>query len=86
MQIQMRKGLKKKKRINWNDSKYYDTEKQSNFDLENSQNKLDSEINKVKQLIKENMNNEALIAIEEFKKIINFYAESYSKNQNIKIY
>ena len=66
------------------DSKYYDTEKQSNFDLENSQNKLDSEINKVKQLIKENMNNEALIAIEEFKKIINFYAESYSKNQNIK--
>ena len=66
------------------DSKYYDTEKQSNFDLENSQNKLDSEINKVKQLIKENMNNEALIAIEEFKKMINFYAESYSKNQNIK--
>jgi chromosome segregation protein len=66
------------------DSKYYDTEKQSNFDLENSQNKLDSEINKVKQLIKDNMNNEALIAIEEFKKIINFYAESYSKNQNIK--
>ena len=66
------------------DSKYYDTEKQSNLDLENSQNKLDSEINKVKQLIKENMNNEALIAIEEFKKIINFYAESYSKNQNIK--
>ena len=66
------------------DSKYYDTEKQSNLDLENSQNKLDSEINKVKQLIKENMNNEALIAIEEFKKMINFYAESYSKNQNIK--
>ncbi len=66
------------------DSKYYDTEKQSNFDLENSQNKLDSEINKLKQLIKDNMNNEALIAIEEFKKIINFYAESYSKNQNIK--
>ena len=25
-----------------------------------------------------------LLAIEEFKKIINFYAESYSKNQNIK--
>ena len=66
------------------DSKYYDTEKQSNLDLEKSQNKLDSEINKVKQLIKENLNNEALLAIDEFKKTINFYAESYSKNQNIK--
>ena len=66
------------------DSKYYDTEKQSNLDLENSKNKLDSEIDKVKQLINENKNNEAILAIEDFKNIINSYAESYSKNQNIK--
>ena len=66
------------------DSKYYDTEKQSNLDLENSKKKLDSEIDKVKQLINENKNNEAILAIEDFKNIINSYAESYSKNQNIK--
>ena len=66
------------------DSKYYDTEKQSNLDLENSKNKLDSEIDKVKQLINENKNNEAILAIEDFKNIINSYAESYGKNQNIK--
>ena len=66
------------------DSKYYDTEKQSNLDLENSKNKLDSEIDNVKQLINENKNNEAILAIEDFKNIINSYAESYSKNQNIK--
>ena len=66
------------------DSKYYDTEKQSNLDLENSKNKLDSEIDKVKQLINENKNNEAILAIEDFKNIINSYADSYSKNQNIK--
>ena len=35
-------------------------------------------------MIKENKNNEAILAIEDFKNIINFYAESYSKNQNIK--
>ena len=66
------------------DSKYYDTEKQSNLDLENSKNKLDGEIDNVKQLINENKNNEAILAIEDFKNIINSYAESYSKNQNIK--
>ena len=66
------------------DSKYYDTEKQSNLDLENSKNKLDSEIDNVKQLINENKNNEAILAIEDFKNIINSYADSYSKNQNIK--
>ncbi len=66
------------------DSKYYDTEKQSNLDLESSENKLDSEIYNVKKLINENKNNEAILAIENFKKIINFYAENYSKNQNIK--
>ncbi len=66
------------------DSKYYDTEKQSNLDLENSKNKLDTEIDKVKQLINQNKNKDAILAIEDFKKIINSYAESYSKNQNIK--
>ena len=66
------------------DSKYYDTEKQSNLDLENSKNKLDGEIDNVKQLINENKNNEAILAIEDFKNIINSYADSYSKNQNIK--
>ncbi len=66
------------------DSKYYDTEKQSNLDLENAKNKLDGEIDNVKQLINENKNNEAILAIEDFKNIINSYADSYSKNQNIK--
>ena len=66
------------------DSKYYDTEKQSNLDLESSNKKLDDEIFKVKQLINENKNNEAILALEDFKNTINFYAESYSKNQNIK--
>ena len=66
------------------DSKYYDTEKQSNLDLESSNKKLDDEIFKVKQLINENKNNEAMLALEDFKSTINFYAESYSKNQNIK--
>ena len=67
------------------DSKYYETEKLSNLDLESSKNKLNTEIDKVIDLIKENKNDEAIIAIEEFKNIINFYAESYSNNQNIKM-
>ena len=66
------------------DSKYYDTEKKSSEDLSLSKDSLDSEINKVKNLIKENKNEEAILALENFKAIIEKYAGSYSKNQNIK--
>ena len=66
------------------DSKYYDTEKKSSEDLSLSKDSLDSEINKVKNLIKENKNEEAILALENFNAIIEKYAGSYSKNQNIK--
>ena len=66
------------------DSKYYDTEKKSSEDLSLSKDSLESEINKVKNFIKENKNEEALSALENFKTIIEKYAGSYSKNQNIK--
>ena len=56
------KGLKEeKKELIEVDSKYYDTEKQSNLDLESSENKLDSEIDKVKKLINENKSDEFLV-------------------------
>jgi len=66
------------------DSKYYDTEKQSNEDLDNSKNKLNIEIDKVKKLINEQKNNEAIAILDNCKIIIEEYADSYSKNQNIK--
>ena len=66
------------------DSKYYQTEKQSNEDLENSKNKLKSEIDKIKQLINSKKNDDAIKALDDCQFVIEEYADSYSKNQNIK--
>ena len=66
------------------DSKYYETEKQSNEDLISAKEKLNLEINKIKNLIKEQKNEEALSVLDNYKLIIEEYADTYSKNQNIK--
>ena len=66
------------------DSKYYETEKKSNEDLSKAKNNLKLEINKVKELINVNKNKEAVTVLENCEKIIEDYADSYSKNQNIK--
>ena len=66
------------------DSKYYETEKQSNKDLDGAKNKLKLEIDKVKELINLQKNDEAISALDNCKVIIEEYADSYSKNQNIK--
>ena len=66
------------------DSKYYDTEKQSDNDLNNSKEKLKIEIEKVKELINSQKHQEALSALDNCKILIEAYAGSYSKNENIK--
>ena len=66
------------------DSKYYETEKQSNEDLEGSKKKLELELDKVKKLINSKQNEEAITVLDNCKIIIEEYANSYSKNQNIK--
>ncbi len=66
------------------DSKYYETEKQSNEDLDSAKNKLKIEIDKVKELINAQKNDEAITVLDNCKIIIESYADSYSKNQNIK--
>ncbi len=66
------------------DSKYYETEKKSNDDLESAKKKLKLEIEKVKELINQQKNDEAINALENCKLIIEQYADTYSKNQNIK--
>ena len=66
------------------DSKYYETEKQSNQDLSYIKEKLKSEINKIKKLVELNKNDEAITVLENCQITIEEYAESYSKNQNIK--
>ena len=66
------------------DSKYYATEKKSNEDLNNAKNKLNIEIDKVKELIKLQKNDDAVSVLDSCKLIIEEYADSYSKNQNIK--
>ena len=66
------------------DSKYYDTEKKSNEDLSSAKNNLNLEMNKIKELINLKKNDEAINVLENYKKIIEEYADSYSKNQNIK--
>ncbi len=66
------------------DSKYYETEKQSNEDLDSTKNKLKKEIDKVKELINTQKNDEAITVLDNCKIIIEAYADSYSKNQNIK--
>ena len=66
------------------DSKYYDTEKESNQDLNDSKGKLKIEIEKVKTLINSGKNEEAIEALENCKIIIEEYANYFSKNENIK--
>jgi len=66
------------------DSKYYETEKKSNEDLNVAKNTLQSEIDKIKELINIKKNEEAITILDKFKIIIDEYADSYSKNQNIK--
>ncbi len=66
------------------DSKYYETEKRSNEDLNTAKNKLSTEIDKVKELINLKKNEEAVLLLDKCKLIIEEYADSYSKNQNIK--
>ena len=66
------------------DSKYYETEKKSSEDLNNSKNKLQHEIENIKELIKSNKNGEAILLLDECKNLIEEYADSFSRNQNIK--
>jgi len=66
------------------DSKYYETEKQSSIDLNNAKNKLNLEIDKIKELVNLNNNSEAIKVLDNFKTVIEEYADNYSKNQNIK--
>ena len=66
------------------DSKYFETEKKSNEDLDNSKNNLIDEIGKIKTLISSNQNDSALDSLNDLEKTIDKYADSYSKNQNIK--
>ena len=66
------------------DSKYYETEKKSNEDLSFIKNKLEIEIQKVKDLINLQKNDEAINVLNNCKSIIDEYANTYSKNENIK--
>ena len=66
------------------DSKYYETEKQSNYDLDQTKYNLKNEIEKIRNLISLNKNDEAINTLNNFETSIEKYADSYSKNQNIK--
>tara|TARA_Y100001970_G_scaffold234733_1_gene293310 strand:- start:969 stop:3365 length:2397 start_codon:yes stop_codon:yes gene_type:complete len=66
------------------DSKYYETENKSNQDLSNVKTKLKNEIDKIRELILINKSEEAIKLLDSCKEIIEDYADSYSKNQNIK--
>ena len=66
------------------DSKYYETEKQSNDDLNKSKNDLKIEIENIKNFISSNENEEAIKALNIIERSIEKYADSYSMNQNIK--
>ena len=66
------------------DSKYYDTEKQSDNDLNTSREKLQIEIEKVKEFINSQKSQEAISTLDNCKLLIEAYAGSYSKNENIK--
>ena len=66
------------------DSKYYETEKKSNQDLNDAKKKLDMELEKVKELINQSNIKDAINVLDHFKIFIDEYSESYSKNQNIK--
>jgi len=49
-----------------------------------TKNRLTAEIDKVKELVNAQKNDEAIAVLDNFKTIIEVYADSYSKNQNIK--
>ena len=66
------------------DSKYFETERKSNEDLEIAKNNLKNEIEKVKDLINIDKKNDAINILNNSMRIIDKYADSYSKNQNIK--
>jgi len=66
------------------DSKYYETEKNSNKDLDDSKTRLNIEINKIKDLINSQKKDEAISALDNCLMIIEQYADSFSKNQSIK--
>ena len=66
------------------DSKYYETEKQSNEDLSQSKNILKTEIENIKNLILSQKNEDAITALNSFENSIEKYANSFSQNQNIK--
>ena len=66
------------------DSKYFETEKQSSEDLDESKSKLKTELKTIKDLILSNRNEEAINSLDKFETSIEKYANSYSKNQNIK--
>ena len=66
------------------DSKYYETEKQSSLDLKNFKDKLNTELNSIKDLIILKKNDDAILALDNFKDTIDDYSEIYGKNQNIK--
>ena len=66
------------------DSKYYETEKKSNEDLDNTRSNLYQEIEKIKELINLNEKENATSVLENSKLLIDKYASSFSKNQNIK--
>jgi len=66
------------------DSKYYETEKKSKEDLDGAKNKLKHELNRVKELITLHKNDEAITVLDNCNLIIEEYADSFSKNQNIK--
>ncbi len=66
------------------DSKYYETEKQSNEDLDQSKSKLKNEIENIRTLISNKQNDEAISALDNFQSSIEKFAENFSKNQNIK--
>ena len=66
------------------DTKYFETEKNSNLDLDKNKVKLYSQLDDVKKLIESNKNDDAIVSLENTKKLIDNYAESFSKNQIIK--
>jgi chromosome segregation protein len=66
------------------DSKYFETEKMSKEDLDITKNRLNIQIDKVKELINAQKNYEAITLLDNFKIIIERYADSFSKNQSVK--
>ncbi len=66
------------------DSKYFETEKKSNEDLDLNKQKLNNKIDNINNLIDKNKVSEAKLLLAELTGIIDIYADSYSKNQSIK--